>query len=109
MKEAFPYFEKAEVAGFTLAELDAVADVFESSGWKAIQKYIGAIMDPVRPVVYANTRPEKQLELHKGLGAIYVAANLIEFVSSAKAQADRLMQQEESARVAAEHAKKDEV
>ena len=109
MKEAFPYFDTAEVVGFTTAELEAVADLANSPRWIAIRKYLDAIMGPVRPAVYANVAPEKQLELHKGLGAIYVAANLTEFVSSARAKADRLVQQAASAREVAEQPKEDEV
>ena len=108
MKNNFPFFEKADVAGFTRAELDAVADLVGTPGWAAVQKYLGALMDPVRPAVYTNTDPTKQLLLHQGLGAIYVASNLEEFVSSAKSKADLLVQQELSAREAAEQAKEDQ-
>ena len=101
----YPYFEKADVAGFTATELDAVVEVFTMPGWAVIKKYLGAIMEPVRPAVYANTDPTKQLMLQQGLGAIYVAANLEEFVSSAQSQADLLMQREQSAR---EHAEQPE-
>ena len=59
-------------------------------------------MEPVRPAVYTNIDPARQLLLHQGLGAIYVAANLEEFVSSAKSKADLLVQQEQSAREQAE-------
>ena len=104
MKNDYPYFEKADVAGFTRAELDAVADLVGTPGWEAVKKFLGAIMEPVRPAVYSNPDPARQLVLHQGLGAIYVASNLEEFVSSAKARADLLVQQEESARAAAEQA-----
>jgi hypothetical protein len=105
----FPYFEPADVAGFTTVELDAVADLLSTPGWAAVKKYLGAIMEPVRPAVYTNTDPARQFLLHQGLGAIYVASNLVEFVSSAKSKADLLVQQEVSAREAAEQAKQDEV
>lgn len=97
MNLEFPYFDKAEVSGFTLTELDAVASMAKTPGWAAVQKYLGAIMGPVRPAVYANADPAKQLMLHQGLGAIYVASNLAEFVSSAQDKADLLVQQEQSA------------
>ena len=101
MTNEFSYFQKAEPVGFTPVELDAVADLVNTPGWVAVRKYLGALMEPVRPAVYANADPAKQLMLHQGLGAIYVAANLEEFVSSAKSQADLLLQQEQSAREAA--------
>ena len=97
MNNDTPYFDKADVAGFTRAELDAVADLVNTPGWAAVQKYLGAIMEPVRPAVYTNTDPAKQFLLHQGLGAIYVASNLVEFVTSAKSKADALVQQEISA------------
>lgn len=98
MNLGFSHFQKTEVSGFTRAELEAVADLVGTPGWAAVQKYLGALMDPVRPAVYSNPDPDKQLLLHQGLGAIYVAGNLAEFVSSARSQADLLVQQEESAR-----------
>ncbi len=101
---SFPYFDKAEVNGFTRAELESVADLVGTPGWETVKKFLAAIMEPVRPAVYANIDPSKQLMLHQGLGAIYVAANLEEFVASAKERADLLVQQEESARLAAEQA-----
>lgn len=104
MKNDYPYFEKADVGGFTRAELEAVSDLVGMPGWAAVQKFMGAIMEPIRPAVYTNMDPTRQLALHQGLGAIYVASNLEEFVSSAKAQADLLMQQELSARARAEQA-----
>lgn len=97
MNLEFPYFDKPEVSGFTLTELDAVASMAKTPGWAAVQKFLGAIMGPVRPAVYVNADPEKQLLLHQGLGAIYVASNLAEFVSSAQDKADLLLQQERSA------------
>jgi len=103
MKLDFPFFDKVDVAGFTRAELDAVADLARTPGWQAVKKYLGELIEPVRPAVYSNTDPEKQLLLHQGLGIIYVASNLEDFVSSAKDLADRLLQQEESARTLAEH------
>jgi hypothetical protein len=109
MMNNFPYFEKADVVGFTRAELDAVADLVNTPGWATVKKYLGAIMGPIRPAVYTNTDPERQLMLHQGLGAIYVASNLEEFVSSAKSKADLLVQQEASAREDAEQANPDEV
>ena len=105
----FPYFESADVSGFTQVELDAVADLVKLPGWKAVEKFLGALMEPVRPAVYTNTDSEKQYLLHQGLGAIYVASNLVEFVSSAKLKADALVQQESSASKAAERAKENEV
>lgn len=98
MKNEFPHFMKAEVSGFTRAEYDAVADLVNTPGWEAVKKFLDALMEPVRPAVYTNTDPEKQLMLHQGLGAIYVASNLTEFVASARSRADLLVQQEESAR-----------
>ena len=103
-----PYFQKADVAGFTVSELDAVADLAQTPGWQTVKKFLDAIMEPVRPAVYSNADPVKQNLLHQGLGAIYVAANLEAFVSSAKAQAELLVQQEASARAAAEHADESE-
>ena len=108
MKNDFPYFEKADVGGLTRAELDAAADLVNTPGWVVVQKYLAAITAPVLPAVYTNTDPSKQLLLHQGIGRIYVAANLVEFVSSAKSQADLLVQQEASARAAAEHADESE-
>lgn len=102
MKNNFPYFERSEPLGFSRAELEAVADLVGTPGWAAVEKFIGSLMEAVRPAVYANPDPDKQLLLHQGLGAIYVAGNLAEFVSSARDRADRLVQQEESARLAAE-------
>ena len=93
----FPYFEQADVAGFTRADLDAVADLVDRPGWAVVKKYLGAIMEPVRPAVYTNTDPSMQLLLHQGIGRIYVASNLEEFVSSARSKADLLVQQELSA------------
>ena len=104
MMNDFPYFEKADVARFTATELDSVAEMATMPGWAVVQKYLGAIMEPVRPAVYTNTDPARQLMLHHGLGAIYVAANLEEFVSSAKSMADLLVQREMSAVVEAEQA-----
>ena len=104
MTNETPYFEPADVAGFTRAELEAVADLTNAPGWAAVQKFLGAIMTPVRPAVYTNTDPERQLLLHQGLGAIYVASNLTEFVASAQSRADLLMQQERSAREREEQA-----
>ena len=98
MKTDFPYFPVADVAGFTRAELEAAADLVGHPGWETVKKYLGAIMEPVRPAVYENIDPAKQFMLHQGLGAIYVAANLQEFVASARSRADILVQQEESAR-----------
>ena len=109
MISKYPFFEQADVSGFTRAEFDAVSDLVGTPGWTAVKKYLGALMEPVRPAVYANGDPEKQLMLHQGLGAIYVAANLEEFVSSAKSKADLLVQQELSAREAAEQPKEGEV
>ena len=109
MSTSIPYFEKAIVQGFTRAELEAVADMAKTPGWGAVEKYLDAIMGPMKSAVYANTDPAQQLMLHKGLGAIYVAANLEEFVSSAADRADILMQQEESARKAAEQTDENEV
>lgn len=106
MKNDFPYFEKADVGGLTRAELDAAADLVNTPGWAVVQKYLAAITAPVLPAVYTNTDPSKQLLLHQGIGRIYVAANLMEFVSSAKSQADLLVQQEASAREAEEHPNK---
>ena len=79
----FPYFEKADVGGLTRAELDAAADLVDTPGWAVVKKYLAAITAPVLPAVYTNTDPDKQLLLHQGIGRIYVAANLVEFVSSA--------------------------
>ena len=104
MKTNYPYFDAADVSGFTRAELEAVADLVGTPGWAAVKKFLGAIMDPVRPAVYTNTDPEKQLMLHQGLGAIYVASNLEEFVTSAQSRADFLVQQELSARETAKQA-----
>ena len=109
MSNDYPYFEKADVSGFTRAELDGVADLVGTPGWETVKKYLGAIMEPVRPAVYTNTDPAKQYALHQGLGAIYVASNLEEFVSSAKTRADLLVQQELSARAAAEQTDTDSV
>ena len=109
MMSDIPYAFKADVAGFTVLELAAVADLVGTPGWAAVQKLIEALMEPVRPAVYANTDPEKQFLLHQGLGAIYVAANLTQFVSSARSQADRLVQQAESAGERAEQSGEDEV
>lgn len=109
MSDNYPYFEKADVSGFTRVELDGVSDLIGTPGWETVKKYLGAIMEPVRPAVYANTDPAKQFLLHQGLGAIYVASNLEEFVSSAKARADLLVQQEESARAVAEQTDADSV
>ncbi len=104
-----PYFEKTEVGGFTPVELDAIAEMGASPGWKVAQKYLDAILAPVRPAVYTNVDPDRQLLLHQGLGAIYVAENLREFVASASSEADRLLQRELSAAERAEPAKADEV
>ena len=109
MKNDYPYFEKADAAGFTSAEFEGVADLIGTPGWGTVKKFLGALMEPVRPAVYANVDPTKQHLLHQGLGAIYVAANLEEFVSSAKSCADLLVQQELSAREAAEQPKEGEV
>ena len=109
MKTDFPYFEKVEVNGFTRAELEAVADLVGTPAWAVMQKFLGALMDPVRPAVYANADPNKQLMLHQGLGAIYVAGNLNEFVSSAGDRAALLVQQEEAARERAKQPREDEV
>jgi hypothetical protein len=109
MMNDFPYFEKVDVAGFTSSELEAVGDLVGTPGWAVVKKYLGAIMGPVRPAVYTNTDPARQLMLHHGLGAIYVAANLEEFVSSAKSKADLLLQQEVSAREDAEQTNKSEL
>ena len=105
----FPYFEQADVAGFTRADLDAVADLVDRPGWAVVKKYLGAIMEPVRPAVYINTDPSMQLLLHQGIGRIYVASNLEEFVSSAKAKADLMMQHEQSAKEAAEQPDENQV
>ena len=99
------FFEPSEVIGMSIEELDAVDALSKTAGWKAILKYIGALMDPVRSSVFANTDPDKQLLLHKGLGAIYIANNLMEFVSSAGKRAELLLQQEKSAREKAEQGK----
>lgn len=104
----FPYFEKADVGGLTRAELDAAADLVDTPGWAVVKKYLAAITAPVLPAIYTNTDPDKQLLLHQGVGRIYVAANLVEFVSSAKSQADLLVQQEASAREAAEQPKENQ-
>lgn len=104
-----PYFETADVAGFTRAELEAVADLVGTPGWAAVKKYLDAIMAPVRPAVYSNPDPQRQLLLHQGLGAIYVASNLTEFVASAQSRADLLVQQEMSARRREEQAVEGEV
>lgn len=110
MSTSTPYFEKAIVQGFTRAELEAVADMAKNHpGWGTVEKYLDAIMGPMKSAVYANTDPAQQLVLHKGLGAIYVAANLEEFVSSAADEADILMQREESARKAAEQTDENQV
>lgn len=101
------YFVPSEVAGFTVDELDAVAKLANDLGWKTVLKYLEAIMEPVRPAVFSNVEPDKQLMLHQGLGAIYVASNLAEFVASARSRADLLVQQEESARRLAEQADPD--
>ena len=104
MKNDFPYFEKADVGGLTRAELDAVADLVDTPGWAVVKKYLAAITAPVLPAIYTNTDPDKQLLLHQGVGRIYVAANLVEFVSSAKSQADLLALTEKViAKARAEH------
>lgn len=108
MTNDFPYFEKADVAGFSPAELDAVDQLRFAPGWPVVLRYLAAITGPALPAVYTNTDPEKQLLLHQGIGRIYVAANLVEFVSSAKLRADLLVQQEASAREAAEQAEEDQ-
>jgi len=105
----YPYFDKADVAGFTRAELEAAAQLSTLPGWAVVQKYLGAIMEPVRPAVYTNTDPARQLMLHQGLGAIYVAGNLEEFISSAQSKADLLVQQELSARHDAEQEDENQV
>lgn len=107
--EDFKYFKGADVSGFTLKELDAVAQLVDHPGWLALKKFIGALMEPVSPAVYSNTDPLKQNLLHQGIGAIYVASNIEKFVSSAKSTADRLVQQEASADEAAKQAKENEV
>ena len=104
-----PFYEITRVGGLTVEDLHAVDDMSKSEGWKVVSKILAALMEPVGPAVYANTDPEKQLLLHQGLGAIYVAKNLEEFVSSAASEAERLLQQEESADEAAEQAKEREV
>jgi hypothetical protein len=109
MKNDYPYFPTVDVSGFTAVELDAVADLVNTPGWVAVQKYLGALMEPVRPAVYSNADPAKHNLLHQGLGAIYVASNLVEFVSSAKSKADLLVQQEESALETAEQPNEAEV
>lgn len=105
----FPYFEQADVQGFTRADLDAVADLVDRPGWAVVKKYLGAIMEPVRPAVYTNTDPSMQLLLHQGIGRIYVASNLEEFVSSAKSRADLMLQHEMSAKEAAEQSDENRV
>lgn len=109
MKNDFPFFKDADVSGFTIEELDYVAQLAKQPGWKVVQKFLDAVMEPVGVAVYANTDPDKQLLLHHGIGMIYVAQNLTEFVSSAKTKADRLLQQEESAKIAAEQPNENEV
>lgn len=99
----FPHFEKAVVVGFTPVELESVADMTAHPGWPVFRRYLDAIMAPVTPVVFMNTDPNRQLLLHQGLGALYVAENLVDFATSAQAQADRLVQQTQSAEENAEH------
>lgn len=109
MNIKYPYFEKADAGGFTAVELGAVAELVGNPGWKAVQKYLDTIMEPARQAVYTNTDPSRQFDLHKGLGSIYVAANLAEFIASAKVDADLLVQQEASASKAAEQVESDMV
>lgn len=93
----YPFFTKAEVRGLTIKELEAVGDLMEQPGWKPLEKFLATLLEPAQDAVYANGDPQKQLLLHQGLGMIYVAGNLLEFVSSSHAEALRLLQQEESA------------
>ncbi|MCK9325916.1 MAG: hypothetical protein M0P69_10525 [Bacteroidales bacterium] len=109
MNNNFPFFEGAQVSGLTVSELDAVAELETHPGWVTVQKFLETLMQDASPAVYANADPTKQLLLHQGLGMIYVAANLAKFVSSAKAKADHLVQQEVSALDAAKQAKEAEV
>ncbi len=104
-----PFYEITKVGGLTVEDLHAVDDMSKSEGWSVVSRTLAALMEPVSAVVYANTDPEKQLLLHQGLGAIYVAKNLEEFVSSAASEAERLLQQERAAAEAAEQAKESEV
>lgn len=105
MSSNFPQFEKADVVGFTPVELEAVAEMTAHPGWAVLRRYLDAIMTPVTHAVFMNTDPNRQLLLHQGIGALYVAENVVEFATSAQAQADRLMQQTQSARDPAERAK----
>lgn len=109
MNNPFLQPDNPDVAGMTRAELAAVADLAESPGWQAIQKFLGALMEPVRSAVYANTDPQRQLMLHQGLGAIYVSSNLTGFVSSARSKADALLQRERAASEPTEQPNPDEV
>ena len=112
MNIKYPYFEKAVAgftAGFSVVELGAVAELVDHPGWKAVQRYLDALMVEPSLAVYTNTDPSRQLDLHKGIGSIYVAANLAEFIASAKAEADRLVQQEASASLVAEQVEADMV
>ena len=98
MINGISFFEKADVCGFTRAELAAVADLVDTPGWEVVEKYLAAILSATLPAVYTNFDPDRQMLLHQGIGRIYVAGNLTEFVSSAGARADLLLQQEASAR-----------
>ena len=105
----YPYFQKVTPMGFTVDQLSSVDQLANHPGWKSIKLFLDAIMEPVRPVVYANIDPDKQLMLQQGLGAIYVAASLEDFVSSAGAQADLLLQKELSAKHDAEQTRESDV
>ena len=109
MNYPFTPFENPDVGGMTRAELAAVADMAESAGWAAVLKFLGAVMEPVRPAVYANADPQKQLLLHQGLGAIYVSSSLTGFVSSARSKADALLQRERAASEPPEQSNPDDV
>ena len=92
MKAAWPQGECCMINDFPYLRrrmwgLDAsratLPPIWWTPGWAVVKKYLAAITAPVLPTIYTNTDPDKQLCCIR-IGRIYVAANLVEFVSSAK-------------------------